>query len=66
MQKGLGDVLEKISLKGRDGFYAGEVGETICQTLRAEGGLLTEDDLQQQYCAVAQPPQHELSGLSGL
>jgi gamma-glutamyltranspeptidase/glutathione hydrolase len=46
IQKGLGDVLAKISLKGRDGFYSGEVAETICRTLRAEGGVLTEDDLQ--------------------
>ncbi|HXV82650.1 MAG TPA: gamma-glutamyltransferase [Candidatus Binatia bacterium] len=46
LQKGLGDVLEKIALKGRDGFYGGEVAENICQTLRAEGGVLTEEDLQ--------------------
>jgi gamma-glutamyltranspeptidase/glutathione hydrolase len=46
VQKGLGDVLEKIAFKGRDGFYGGEVGEKICATLKAEGGVLAQEDLQ--------------------
>ena len=55
VQKGLGDVLEKISLKARDGFYAGEVAENICRTLKAEGGLLTEDDLQPNVARWLEP-----------
>ena len=55
VQKGLGDVLEKISLKARDGFYAGEVAENICRTLKAEGGLLTEDDLQANVARWLEP-----------
>jgi gamma-glutamyltranspeptidase/glutathione hydrolase len=55
VQKGLGDVLERISRKGRDGFYAGEVAKAICQTLRAEGGLLTEDDLQSNIARWLEP-----------
>ena len=31
---------------GPGGFYGGEVAEKICRSLRAEGGLLTEEDLQ--------------------
>jgi gamma-glutamyltranspeptidase/glutathione hydrolase len=46
MQKGLGDVLEKIAQKGRAGFYAGEIGEKICATISAEGGILAPEDLQ--------------------
>lgn len=45
-QKGLGDVLEKIAQKGRDGFYAGEVAEKICATIKAEGGVLSQEDLR--------------------
>src|SRR5262249_56934520 len=55
VQKGLGDVLEKISFEGRDGFYAGEVAENICRTLKAEGGLLTEDDLQANVARGLEP-----------
>jgi gamma-glutamyltranspeptidase / glutathione hydrolase len=55
VQKGLGDVLEKISLKGRDGFYAGEVAEKICGTLQAEGGMLAEEDLQGNVARWLEP-----------
>ena len=41
-------------------FTAGEVAETICRTLKAEGGLLTEDDLQNNIARWLEPPQHEL------
>jgi gamma-glutamyltranspeptidase len=44
-QKGLGDVLERIASRGRDGFYSGQVAEKICKSLQAEGGLLAEEDL---------------------
>ncbi|HEY2919079.1 MAG TPA: gamma-glutamyltransferase, partial [Candidatus Binatia bacterium] len=46
VQKGLGEVLEKIAQKGRSGFYAGEVAAKICATIKAEGGVLAEEDLQ--------------------
>src|SRR5437773_10071021 len=46
VQKGLGDVFEKIATKGRDGFYSGEIAEKICKTVQAEGGVLALDDLQ--------------------
>jgi gamma-glutamyltranspeptidase/glutathione hydrolase len=55
VQKGLGDVLEKIALKGRDGFYAGEVAEKICRTLQAEGGVLAEEDLQKNIARWLEP-----------
>jgi gamma-glutamyltranspeptidase/glutathione hydrolase len=45
-QKGLSEVLEKIARQGRDGLYAGEVAEKICATIKAEGGILGEEDLQ--------------------
>jgi gamma-glutamyltranspeptidase/glutathione hydrolase len=45
-QKGLADVLEKIARQGRDGFYAGAVAEKICSAIKAEGGILSQDDLR--------------------
>src|ERR671918_2055112 len=35
-QRDLGDVLDRVSTKGRDGFYTGEVAERICKSLQAE------------------------------
>jgi gamma-glutamyltranspeptidase / glutathione hydrolase len=37
--------LRLIGAKGRDGFYAGEIGEEIVAHLKALGGLLSLDDL---------------------
>ena len=55
MQKGLADVFEKIVEKGRDGFYAGEVGQKICAAVRAEGGILTPEDLAPVVCQWLEP-----------
>ncbi|MPZ75284.1 MAG: gamma-glutamyltransferase [Deltaproteobacteria bacterium] len=55
VQKNLGDVFEKIALKGRDGFYGGEVAEQICRTLKAEGGILAEEDLQARVAQWLEP-----------
>jgi gamma-glutamyltranspeptidase/glutathione hydrolase len=55
VQKGLGDVLEKIASKGREGFYAGEVAAKICATIKAEGGVLAEEDLQGVVCQWLEP-----------
>ncbi|HSQ14180.1 MAG TPA: gamma-glutamyltransferase, partial [Candidatus Deferrimicrobium sp.] len=55
VQKGLGEVLEKIALKGRDGFYAGEIADKICTTIKAEGGILAQEDLQNVVCQWLEP-----------
>jgi gamma-glutamyltranspeptidase / glutathione hydrolase len=55
VQRGLGDTLEKIARKGRDGFYAGEVAEKICATIKAEGGILAPEDLQSVVCQWLEP-----------
>jgi gamma-glutamyltranspeptidase / glutathione hydrolase len=55
VQKGLGDVLEKIALKGRDGFYGGEIADRICAAIRSEGGILAQDDLKTVVCQWLDP-----------
>ena len=55
VQKGLGNVLEKIALKGREGFYAGEVAEKICATIKSAGGILAQEDLQPIVCQWLAP-----------
>ncbi|MSP40580.1 MAG: gamma-glutamyltransferase [Deltaproteobacteria bacterium] len=55
VQKGLADVFEKIARHGRAGFYAGEVAEKICATIKAEGGMLTQEDLQPIVCQWLEP-----------
>jgi gamma-glutamyltranspeptidase/glutathione hydrolase len=52
-QKGLGDVLERIASRGRDGFYSGQVAEKICKSLQAEGGLLAEGYTSSRRCLRA-------------
>ena len=54
-QKGLGDVLEKIAQQGRHGFYAGAVAEKICATIKAEGGILTQEDLRAPVAQWLEP-----------
>lgn len=55
VQQGLAGVLEKIAHKGRDGFYSGEVAAKICATIKAEGGLLAEEDLGGLVCEWLEP-----------
>lgn len=54
-QAGLGDVFAKIAAKGRDGFYGGEVAQSICRTLKEEGGIITEEDLQRNVSQWLEP-----------
>ena len=55
VQKGLGDVFEKIALKGRDGFYGGQIADKICATIQSEGGILVQEDLQSVVCQWLEP-----------
>jgi len=55
IQKGLADVFERIARHGRAGFYSGEVAEKICATIKAEGGLLAQEDLQAIVCQWLDP-----------
>ena len=54
-QKGLAVVLEEIASKGRTGFYSGEVADQIVRTVKAEGGILAEEDLQNVVAQWMEP-----------
>jgi gamma-glutamyltranspeptidase/glutathione hydrolase len=54
-QKGLSEVLERIARQGRDGLYGGEVAGKICATIKAEGGILAEEDLQTPVAQWLEP-----------
>lgn len=54
-QPDLARTLRRIQRNGRDGFYTGETARLIADFMRANGGIITEEDLA-NYQAVEQPP----------
>jgi gamma-glutamyltranspeptidase / glutathione hydrolase len=55
MLKELAATLEQIAKKGRDVFYRGEIGSRMCTAIQAEGGILREDDLQEECAEWLEP-----------
>ena len=49
------DLLYIIIEEGKDGFYKGEVAERIVSSLRAEGGVMTLEDLANYEVKVKEP-----------
>jgi len=45
VNRGLGRTLEKIAKEGHDGYYEGEVAETIGKFMKKHGGFLSAQDL---------------------
>ena len=45
VNRGLGRTLERIAKEGRNGFYKGEVAETIGKFMKKHGGFLAAQDL---------------------
>jgi len=54
-QPDLAATLKKIKKHGRDGFYKGGVAEKLAAFMKANGGLITQADLE-QYQAVERKP----------
>jgi gamma-glutamyltranspeptidase/glutathione hydrolase len=54
-QPDLAAVLKQIKKHGRDGFYKGEVAEKLAAFMKANGGLITEEDLV-KYNAIERTP----------
>ncbi|MDR6263183.1 gamma-glutamyltransferase family protein [Roseobacter sp. N2S] len=49
------DVLERVALEGRRGFYEGEVAEDMVSSLNALGGVHTLDDFANTACDYTDP-----------
>ena len=54
-QPDLARTLERIAEKGARGFYAGETAELIAKEMKANGGLITLEDLA-NYQIYRRPP----------
>ncbi len=54
-QKGLADTVEKIAKNGREAFYQGEIGRRMCAAIQAEGGILSDEDLQGKHAEWLEP-----------
>jgi gamma-glutamyltranspeptidase/glutathione hydrolase len=55
VQPDLADTLQLIQEQGRDGFYKGSNAKKLADFMRANGGIITEEDLE-QYEAVEREP----------
>lgn len=60
---GQADVLRRIAMDGREGFYEGEVAEDMVDTLRALGGTHTLDDFANTACDYTDPIKGQYGGL---
>ncbi len=56
------EVLERIALEGRRGFYEGEVAEDMVASLNALGGVHTLDDFANTQCDYTTPLSGEYKG----
>jgi len=54
-QPDLADTLQLIQDQGRDGFYKGRNAKKLADFMRANGGIITEEDLE-QYEAIEREP----------
>lgn len=55
VQSELANTLKLISQYGRDGFYSGQVAETIVKEVQAAGGMITLNDLKNYKCVISEP-----------
>ncbi|MXU64586.1 gamma-glutamyltransferase family protein [Oceanomicrobium pacificus] len=56
------EVLEKIAMDGRAGFYEGEVADDMVNSLRALGGTHTLDDFAATACDYVEPVSGDYRG----
>ncbi len=57
------EVLRRISMEGRNGFYEGEVAEDMVASLRALGGCHTLDDFANTACEWTEPVSGTYKGI---
>ncbi|WP_226779788.1 gamma-glutamyltransferase family protein [Oceaniglobus trochenteri] len=57
------EVLRRVAMEGRAGFYEGEVAEDLIDSLRALGGTHTLDDLAETQCEYTDPVSGTYKGI---
>jgi len=57
------EVLRRVAMDGREGFYEGEVAEDMVASLKALGGTHTLDDFANVACEYTTPVQGEYGGM---
>jgi gamma-glutamyltranspeptidase/glutathione hydrolase len=62
VQKDLAETLKRIAKSGRDGFYAGKTAELIEKDMRANGGLITREDLAAYHPGIRKPIEFSYRG----
>jgi gamma-glutamyltranspeptidase/glutathione hydrolase len=63
IQSDLAATLQAIAAKGASGFYDGEVAERLIAAIRANGGILTRDDLKSYRAEIRTPVRGSYRGL---
>ena len=61
-QEDLGRVLERIRDNGKAGFYDGETARILAAFMESNGGLITENDLQNYKAVWREPVKAEFKG----
>jgi gamma-glutamyltranspeptidase/glutathione hydrolase len=63
IQSDLAATLQAIAARGASGFYDGEVAERLIAAIRANGGILTRDDLKSYRAEIRTPVRGSYRGL---
>ncbi|SFB51715.1 gamma-glutamyltransferase [Algoriphagus aquimarinus] len=61
-QPALAKTLEQIEIHGRDGFYKGVVAQEIEDYMKANGGIITKEDLEKYEAVEREPVQGTFNG----
>ncbi len=64
VQKTLAHTLKTIALKGKAGFYEGEIAQKMVADIQANGGLLTLEDLKNYEALEAEVLEGKFQGLT--
>lgn len=62
-QPDLADVIQAIAERGREGFYAGPVAESLIEGVRAAGGIWSREDLAQYEVVEREPVRGNYRGI---
>ena len=62
VQKDLAETLERISVRGRQGFYSGKTADLIVSEMQKQGGLITYKDLSEYESVWRQPVKAQYRG----